>query len=328
MTAASIASPWRPMRLLTLDGGGLRGIFSAAILACLERDLQISIVDCFDLVAGTSTGGIIALGFGAGLSAREIVDFYVDHGPAIFARPRLRSPRRTLRSKYRAAPLRDALQEVFGEKTLAESRVPLAVPAYDLCNDDVHLFRTRHAPNLRRDQHELMVDVALATTAAPTYLPAHPLRGLRLIDGGMWANNPTMVAVVEAISVFGRDPADVSVLSVGTTISTGARRRRLDSGGLLSWSADALELVLRGQSVTAHNHACLLIGKDKVLRVNPQVQAHELRLDRVSAGDMLGRAERWSRHIATDFETRFLPIGRESQPRHVRSETCLTPQTI
>jgi predicted acylesterase/phospholipase RssA len=297
----------RPMRVLALDGGGYRGIFSAAILACLERDLQISLADCFDLVAGTSTGGIIALGLGAGLSAGEIVDFYIEHGPAIFGWPRVRSLRRPLRSKYRPTALREALEQAFGEKTLADSLLPLAIPSYDLCNDDVHLFRTRHAPHLRRDQRERMVDVALATTAAPTYLPAHRLRGLRLVDGGMWANNPTLVAVVEAMTSFGCQATEVSVLSLGTTIANGARPRRLDCGGLLPWSTAAIEVVLRGQGVTAHNHASLLIGKDKILRVDPPVQTRELRLDRVNAQDMLGRAERFSRHLASDFELRFMP---------------------
>jgi Patatin-like phospholipase len=296
----------RPLRVLALDGGGYRGIFSAAILACLERDLQIPLASSFDLVAGTSTGGIIALGLGAGLSAGEIVEFYAEHGPAIFGWPRLRSPRRILRSKYRPAALKSALEEAFDTKTIADSCVPLAIPSYDLCNDDVHLFRTRHAPHLRRDDRERMVDVALATTAAPTYLPAHRLRGLRLVDGGMWANNPTMVAVVEAMTTFGRSPAQIDVLSLGTTVANGTRARRLDRGGLLPWSTDAIEVVLRGQSVTAHNHASLLIGKDKVLRVDPPVQARELRLDRISVQDMLGRAERWSRHLAIDFERRFL----------------------
>ncbi len=99
------------LRLLSLDGGGMKGIFAAAILACLEEDLDISVVDHFDLVTGTSTGGIIALGLGAGLRPREIVEFYVSHGPAIFPRPRVRATRRLLRSKHRVRPLRLALEE-------------------------------------------------------------------------------------------------------------------------------------------------------------------------------------------------------------------------
>lgn len=162
-------------QILSLDGGGFKGMFSAAVLERLEADLGVSVVDHFDLVTGTSTGGIIALGLGAALRPAQLVDFYVDRGPDIFPGPRRRALRRPFRSKYRAGPLRSALEEVLGEATLADSQVPLAIPTYDLCNDDVYLFRTPHAPRLLRDRRERMVDVALATAAAPTYLPAHQL---------------------------------------------------------------------------------------------------------------------------------------------------------
>jgi predicted acylesterase/phospholipase RssA len=313
-------------RLLSLDGGGMKGIFAAAILACLEDDLGISVVDRFDLVAGTSTGGIIALGLGAGLRPREILDFYVSHGPAIFPRPRVRALRRLLRSKHRARPLRIALEEVLGERTLANSDVALAIPSYDLCNDDVHLFRTPHAPHLRRDGRELMVDVGLATTAAPTYLPAHPLRGLRLVDGGMWANNPTLVGIVEAVSTFGCQLADIRVFSLGTTLDTGTRPDRLDHGGLLPWASDAIDVVLRGQTITADNHAHLLLGKERMLRVDPSVAAGELSLDHLSVERLLGRAERWSRHIGQAFKQRFIDDLHTSQTTKPLEGACSTLQ--
>jgi patatin-like phospholipase/acyl hydrolase len=94
-------------QILSLDGGGLRGMYTAAVLARLEEDLGIRIVDHFDLIAGTSTGGIIALGLGLGMTPREILEFYTAHGPRIFRdRTRLRSLRRISRTKYSAAPLR------------------------------------------------------------------------------------------------------------------------------------------------------------------------------------------------------------------------------
>src|SRR4051794_36802481 len=151
-------------QVLSLDGGGYKGMFPAALLACLEADLEVSIVDHFDLVTGASTGGVIALGLGAGLRPAEIVDFYVEHGPAIFRHPKLRIMRRVARSKYRPRALRRALEVVLQDRVLADSQVPLAVPSYDLCNDGVYLFRTPHSPGLRRDGRERMVDVALATT--------------------------------------------------------------------------------------------------------------------------------------------------------------------
>lgn len=299
-----MASPG--FQVLSLDGGGFKGMFSAAVLECLEADLGISVLDHFDLVTGTSTGGIIALGLGAGLRPGDVVDFYVDHGADIFPGPRRHVLRRPFRSKYRAAPLRRALEHVLGEATLTESRVPLAIPTYDLCNDDVYLFRTPHSPRLLRDGRERMVDVALATTAAPTYLPAHRLRGLRLIDGGMWANNPAIVGIVEAVSTFGRKLGDIRVFSLGTTTETIYRPPRLDGGGLLPWSGDAIDVVLRGQSIGATNAATHLVGPENLLRVDPRVPADELRLDGVSPDQLRGRAEHVSRHVSRDFKERFL----------------------
>jgi uncharacterized protein len=295
----------RCFQVLSIDGGGFKGMFAAVLLACLEADLGISVVDHFDLIVGTSTGGIVALGLGAGLGPSEITNFYIEHGPSIFGHPRWKAPVRLFRAKYRTAPLRHALEVAFGELTLGDSKVPLAIPSYDLCNDDVHLFRTPHSPQLLRDRRERMVDVALATTAAPTYLSAHKLRGMRLIDGGMWANNPTLVGIVEAVTTFGYTLAETAVFSIGTTIETVKRPARLDQGGLVPWAGDAIAVVLRSQSLTAHNHARLLLGEDRMLRVDPQVPAQDLRLDRVSPEKLRGRAEHCSRQISSQFRERF-----------------------
>ncbi len=292
-------------QILALDGGGYKGMFAAALLERLEADLGISLIDHFDLITGTSTGGIIALGLGAGLSPSEITSFYVDHGDEIFPGKLQRSTRRIFASKFSPAPLRRALEQVLGERTLGESQIPLVVPSYDLTNDDVYVFRTPHAPRLRRDRHELMVDVALATSAAPTFLPAHELRGLRLIDGGVWANNPSMVGLVEALSSFGCAMSDIGVFSLGTTTDTAYRRPRLDRGGLLAWGREAFDIVLRGQNLAARNAATLMLGAEDVLRVDPAVPAKVLRLDGVDSQQLRGRAEHVSRHICPDFEKRF-----------------------
>jgi patatin-like phospholipase/acyl hydrolase len=287
----------RTFRILSLDGGGYKGMFSAAILDRLAADLQIDLTSRFDLIAGTSTGAIIALGLAAGLTPAEVLRFYVEHGPTIFPGRRLRGVRRLARSKHSPVPLAAAVQEALGERTLADSQIPLVIPAYDLCNDDVHLFRTPHAQKLLRDGRERMVDVALATTAAPTFFPAHPLRGLRLLDGGVWANNPTMIAIVEALTVFERPLQEIVVLNVGTTTDTRHRHARLDRGGIAQWAGSAAEVIMRGQSLSVSNHARLLLGAARYLRIDPKVPAGELGLDRLSTEQLLGRAERESRHI-------------------------------
>jgi patatin-like phospholipase/acyl hydrolase len=294
-------------QVLALDGGGLRGIFSAAIMAALEDDLQVSVVDHFDLIAGTSTGGIIALGLGLGLRPRQILEFYTELGAQVFrSRPGLGSARQLLWAKYQPGPLRAALTSMFGDRTFGESTKRLIITSYNLGADDVYLFRTAHHPRLRRDWRERAVDVAMATSAAPTYLPGFPLSGTRLVDGGLWANNPAMVAVVEAIGTCGIPVEALRVFSLGTTIEVRHRSRRLDRGGVLLWARAATDVILRAQSISANNQVHHLLSPERLLRLNPVVPAGLFALDKVNVSDLIGMATHTSRTASPRFAECFL----------------------
>jgi patatin-like phospholipase/acyl hydrolase len=284
-------------QILALDGGGFRGMFSAAVLARLEEDLGVRIADHFDLIAGTSTGGIIALGLGLGLPPQQILEFYTEHGPRIFRdRSRLRGLRHLMRAKYSSEPLRAALTEVFGERTFGESTKRLVITSYNVAADDVYLFRTPHLPGLKRDWREKAVNVALATSAAPTYLPGMPLDGARLVDGGVWANNPAMVALTEAVGPLSVPLDAIRVFSLGTTTDVRHRHRRLDRGGLLPWARDAVEVLMRAQSESAAKQVRHFVGKDNVLRLNPTVPTGALALDDVDTTTLSG----WAGHVSRD----------------------------
>jgi patatin-like phospholipase/acyl hydrolase len=187
-----------PFQILCLDGGGIKGLFSAAILAHLEEDFHIKITDYFDLIVGTSTGGIIALALGIGLRPREIVHFYVSNGNSIFANRwplKLRQlwhlSRYFIRNKYDSEPLEKALKDCFGDKLLAESKKRVVIPSYNIGEDDIYLFKTPHHERLRRDYKVPVWKVAMATSAAPTYFPCfRGLNDIRLIDGGVWVSIP------------------------------------------------------------------------------------------------------------------------------------------
>lgn len=293
-------------QILSLDGGGLRGMFSAAVLARLEDDLQLRITDHFDLIAGTSTGGIIAIGLGLGLTPREIVEFYAEHGPAIFRdRSRTRGLRRLVRAKYPAEPLREALTQVLGQRRFGESGKRLVITSYNLAEDDVYLFRTPHLAHLTRDWRERAVDVAMATAAAPTYLPVVLLDGIRLVDGGIWANNPAMVALTEAVGPLGVPLDTIRVLSLGTTTDVRHRHRRLDRGGLVPWATDAVELLMRAQSSSVTKQIRHILGHERVVRIDPTVPAGLLALDRIDADDLVGRAAHASRITSPEIAHRF-----------------------
>ena len=278
-----------PFQILSLDGGGLKGLFAAAVLAELEADLQTRLVDHFDLVVGTSTGALVALGLGAGYTPKEIVDFYLHHGPAVFSRPRRAS--RLVRPKHDARRLKSALTDLFGGRLLGESVVRLLIPAYSLERNDVYVFKTPHHEDLARDWKETMVDVALATSAAPTYFAAAHLRNNRLIDGGVWANNPALVGVAESVGVLDVALTRLRVLSLGTSDELANLDSRLDTGGLAAWARRGRTVFLRAPAIGSFHTVKYLIGKSNAVRVDPVVPDGLFSLDRVDPRRIRGLAE-------------------------------------
>ena len=149
-------------RVLAIDGGGVRGVLPASFLATVEEQIGHSPADCFDLIVGTSTGGIIALGLGAGLSAREIRGFYVDRAPVIFRGQRhLRAARRVVTAKFDPGRLKAELEDVFGTRLIGESRSRLVIPSMDLSTGKVRLWKTAHNERFIQDYKRTMVEALL-----------------------------------------------------------------------------------------------------------------------------------------------------------------------
>jgi len=272
-------------RILTIDGGGIRGLLPASLLATLEDAVGEPVVDYFDLIVGTSTGGIIALGLGAGISAASIRDFYLAHGPSIFSGSRTpRSIRHLAVGKYRADGLRHALDDTLADTRLGDSTTRLVVPSVNLENGEVHIYKTAHHPRLERDYKERMVDVALATAAAPTYLPTYRTTGgVPLIDGGLFANNPVGLAVVEAIGVLDWPRRELQVLSLGCGAEPlGVRLARSRNMGRLYWAPKVVSVFMSAQSSSSLGTAQLLAGHENVVRINPLVAPGRFRIDRTA----------------------------------------------
>jgi len=288
-------------RILALDGGGIKGTFSASFLAQLEKKLQHPIAHYFDLIVGTSTGGIIALGLGLGLSAADLLSFYVTAGPEIFCR-RSRIPlwTRLGMGKYDPDRLRHHLTQSFGDRLFGESRSRLVIPSVDLDTGEVRLFKTAHAPRLMTDLCRSAIDVALATAAAPSYFPPHRLpTGVPLVDGGICAGNPTGLAVCEAVGVLGWERESLRVLSIGTT------RSPLDigRGGLLDWHRRVwihklVDLMIACQSSYSLGTASILVGEANLFRIDPVAPSGRFKLDShkhidslIGLGDTFARQE-------------------------------------
>lgn len=271
----------QPFRILSVDGGGIRGIFPAAILADLECKYLDgeAVTEYFDLITGTSTGGILALGLAAGLKASELLALYMKRGREIFP-PERRMWRKFLqyiKTGYDREPLDRILEDVLGDTRLRDSQIRLCIPSLDWKYGDVYVFKTPHHPDFKNDGGELMAKVAAATSAAPTYFK--PVKdGYIFADGGVWANNPIMIGLVEALSSFKTKRSNIAILSIGCgeTPYTLSRIQRW-LGGKLAWSSIIFG-AMRFQSMNAVGQAGLLIGRDSIIRVDPPMGG-ELDLD-------------------------------------------------
>ena len=279
-------------RILCIDGGGILGTFPAAFLAGLEQHLQgRPIGSYFDLIAGTSTGGIIAIGLAMGMPASSLLNLYEESGPEIFRQGhgpiadfvfrKLRLGRWLVMNKYDTAPLQAVLNEALKHKRLGDAKTRLLIPAWNPVARSVYIYKTAHHARLCNDYKSLAVDAALATAAAPTYFRHHVSQhGVGLTDGGTWANNPTALAVVEAITMLGWPRELLHVLSLGCLEETYTISKRAGIGTL---GAKIVKLFMDGQSHSAIGIAKLLTGHEHertvIHRINHSVSYNTYKMD-------------------------------------------------
>lgn len=282
-----VPNPWpkdRPFRILSLDGGGIRGIFSAAVLASLEQRFTggAPISRYFDLITGTSTGGILALGLGAGFTASELLRLYIERGDEVFPpypdtwpgrlRKRWAAARQYVFYPYDIEGLEGLLRETLGDRKIGDSANRLLIPSFDGRHSEVYIFKTPHHGDFVTDLHESMVTAALATAAAPTYFRPYRQGGYTYVDGGVWANNPAMLALVEALTTFDLLRENIRLFSIGSGDEPFVvTQRQLNWGGILSWRR-IIFAAMRLQSLNAVNQARLLIGPERVIRIDAPVE--------------------------------------------------------
>jgi uncharacterized protein len=221
------------------------------VLADLERRAGRQVFELFDLISGTSTGGILACALCAPdpLPAEQLVALYAEEGPSIFDRSlfqRIRSADGLLDEKYDAAPLDRALRRFLSDKRLAETKPDLIIPAYDMHDPGPYFFKSRKARDEPGEDVALSV-VARATSAAPTYFEALELGERALVDGGVVAGNPAMCAFAEVLRFH--PAAQVTLVSLGTGQRTHKRSYDQVKGwGLVEWAKPILDVVFDGVS--------------------------------------------------------------------------------
>jgi patatin-like phospholipase/acyl hydrolase len=286
-------------RILALDGGGVRGAFTASVLAELEKSTGTRCADRFDLITGTSTGGLLAIALALGHPAQELCDLYRRNGKAIFplegrAGRFLGMLRQFVRPKYGQKALRAALKEVLGDAKFGAALTRLVIPAYDITTGRVFIFKTRHLDRFRYDVGVEAVEIAMCTSAAPTYFPANliPEHNAAYVDGGVWANAPMMVAITEAVGFLGKHLDELDILSVGTTQPVADFSDETRSG-LIGWGPRMASLLMTAQSQGSVAMAQVLC-RNRFHRINAVVPNDWIAMDSTKSVDKLigtGRAE-------------------------------------
>lgn len=331
----SMSTNGTDIKILSLNGGGVRGLFTVNVLAEIERILEeemgqedAKIGDYFDLITGTSIGGILALGLAAGKSARELEEVFRKQAPLIFppSRPRwgwVRKFRTIFKPKYNSQPLFNAVASMIGKEiTFNDLNRRVMIPAVNLSTGKPQFFKTSHNPNFNRDGRIPLLDAAMATSAAPTYFLPHHCEALDayFADGGLVANNPSFIALHEVFQDMTSDfpdakVDDVKILNIGTlgeeyTVSPAVLEAPRNNGYFGLWGLGE-RLVLTTMTANQQLHKAML---ERELRKHnasgnyvylddtvPNEAASDITLDNASDSSLRNLASRGKQLATSEF---------------------------
>lgn len=282
------------MKILSLDGGGIRGIFSAQILLRLQQELPQPLHSYFDLIAGTSTGSIIAGALITNQSMAKVIEGYRLYGKRIFTRSHLGA----FQTIYNPAALKELLHKVIGSIKLGELEQPLLIPTVNYKHGSIHIFRSGFSPLGHRDAQIRLSEAILTSCSAPVYFPPQRIKHEYLAgDGGLWANNPSMVCLTEALEAFQLRLEEINILSLGTgkqKISIEEQEDKLQHWGFLKWMEFKLPFTLKPKLLDLALHVssesityqCQILCRQNYFRVNGELH-EEVPFDQWSKVDQL-----------------------------------------
>ena len=287
------------MRILTVDGGGIRGIYPAYILKRIAEEFAVKFHERFDLIAGTSTGAIIAAALAIDCPLADVVALYEKGGQAIFKK-QLGGFGGVFKSRYDSRPLKAHLDQVFGDKTMAEALTRLMIPATDIGNGQVFVFKSGYLDGFVRDRQIKIADAVLASCSAPVYFKPHIVNSYLLADGGLWANNPSLAAVMEATGKLNVPLENVRLLSLGTGIGTRYYPRKAVNRWWRKWTGGwgfnfyglkLIDVFFNLQSKAVQNMVGLFLDQRQYLRLNFESD-NKLSLDSIGTiDDLKARAD-------------------------------------
>ncbi len=329
------------IRILSIDGGGIRGIIPGQILIHLEKILRAKtknkearIADYFDFIAGTSTGGILTCLYlcpdqskktnipRCRYSAEEVVNFYLEHGAEIFQAPlwhRIFSLFGLIKESYRVGKLEKNLHQYFGNINLNHLIKPCLITSYNIEERYTHFF-TKHDAEKSPEYNYRLKDVARATSAAPTYFKAARIKSLAkkfypLIDGGVFANNPALCAYTEVCKTFNGYPTarDMVILSLGTGDDEKAiPYNQAKNWGKIGWAIPILKVLTSGNSETVDYQLKTIFKAvqkpNQYLRINPKVSGAMTAMDNVSPENLKALVD-YGRETAKKFNSQLEKIA-------------------
>lgn len=271
----------KKFKILAIDGGGIRGVYSAIILKEIENKFNIKLHEHFDLIAGTSTGSILAAAVAVDIPLEEVIDLYKNEGAKIF-KSRLCTVKGLNKSKYDNSHLKKLLKEKFQDRTLSDPSIKtrLLIPTTDISNGDVHVIKSSYIEEFKRDKDRKIQDAVLSSCSAPLYFNPNKMESYLLADGGLWANNPSLVALTEGIGKIKTTDNieritldNTNLLSIGTGIGHkyyDPKDSTSDNWGFIrKWSTSKLiDTILNLQSINVHNTVNFMLPEDNYLRIN------------------------------------------------------------
>jgi len=271
-------------KVLSIDGGGIRGVYPATVLKYITEHLEVkSIYEYFDMIVGTSTGSIIALALSIDKEPNDLQKMYTERGSEIFNKISIRWLNKgIILPKYSNSNLKQVIYEYFGEMKLGDAKTRVCIPASDVTNKKGIVYKTRHLPELKSDYKKPMKEIAMASCSAPMYFPAfEDSTKSILVDGGLWANNPSVIGITEAIRL-GYSFDNIKVLSLGTGSSLFYKSRfSMKSFGIIAWKTSLIDYIFQINSINSHHVASFLLNQNYI-RLNKQLETNNFKLDKTS----------------------------------------------
>ena len=309
-------------RILSLDGGGIRGIYTAHILKRIQEDLNINFSEYFDLITGTSTGAILASALVTNQDINKVIELYKNKGKEIFSSKICFFKKYGINlpcfniglftSKYSQKILYKQLDEIFNDKTMSQVDTNLMLFATDIANGIPHVFKSPYSPEFTRDKKVKLKDAILASTSAPIYFKPYLLDEKYLLaDGGLWCNNPAICAVAEAKNRFNKDIKEIELLSIGTIEGKSYFEIKRTKNwfkkifwGLIGWNTKVIDISLNIQSMSSHHNTDFL-GLSKYLRINTK-ESNQLSMDDAfMIDDLISKADKEYTYNTTKIKDFF-----------------------